>query len=106
MALASLAVAHHADTASAAALNHEVVHLVELPVGIPRPEIIPPAAKYGCQFRDDLLHILPALPLTGQLSDSVSHFLRRLRTWPPLHIMPPWMQCQTQPVHHQPDPPE
>ncbi len=44
-------------------LHHEVVHLVELPVGIPRPEIVPPATKHGRQFRDDLLYVLPALPL-------------------------------------------
>jgi hypothetical protein len=42
-------------------LYHEVVHLIEFRVGIPRPEIVPPAANDGRQFRDDLLHILPAL---------------------------------------------
>src|SRR5579885_3663096 len=73
---------------AAEAFDHEVVHLVELPVGIPRPEIVPPAAKYGRQFRDDLLHILPALPLAGQLSHAIPQFLRSLRTRPPLHEMP------------------
>src|SRR5580698_4773576 len=76
-------------------LDHKTIHLIELPVGISRPEIVPPAAKHGCQFRDDLLHVLPALPLTGQLSDTISHFLRRLRTRPPLHIMPPWVPLDT-----------
>ena len=73
---------------AAQTLDHEVVHLVELPVGIPRPEIVPPAAKHGRQFRDDLLHFLPALPLAGQLSYAVPEFLRRLRARPPLHEMP------------------
>jgi len=85
-----------------------------------------------------LLHLLPALPLMGQLSHAIAKFLRRLRAWPPLHVMPAgvsldtpflserasqkyealftapqvhhprlhWMQRQTQPVHHQPDPPK
>ena len=30
---------------TAQALHHEVVHLVELPVGIPRPEIVPPSLE-------------------------------------------------------------
>src|SRR5438552_879123 len=34
-------------------LDHRIVHLVELPVGIPRPEIVPPAAKHGRRFRDN-----------------------------------------------------
>jgi hypothetical protein len=43
--------------------EHECVHFVELPIGIPRPEVVSPAAKHGIQFRDYLLHVLPALPL-------------------------------------------
>src|SRR4051794_19355501 len=69
-------------------LDYEVVHLVELPVGIPRPEIVPPAANHRSQFRDDLLHIFPALPLVGYLSHAVPELLRRLRTRPSLHEMP------------------
>ena len=61
------------------ARHHKIVHLVELPVGVPRPEIVPPAARHGRQFRDDLLHFLPALPLAGQLSHAIAKFrLRRL----------------------------
>src|SRR5450631_3521958 len=77
------------------ALYHEVVHFVELPVGVPRPEIVPPAAKHGRQFRDDLLHFFPALPLAGQLSHTVSQFLRRLRARPSLHEMPAWLSLNT-----------
>src|SRR6516165_10015245 len=66
------------------ARDHKRVHLVELPIGISRPEIVPPAAKHGRQFRNDLLDFLPALPLAGQLSDALTKFLRRLRAWPPL----------------------
>jgi hypothetical protein len=47
----------------AQALHHESVHLVERPIGIPRPEVVPLAAKHGRQFRDDLLHLFPALPV-------------------------------------------
>src|ERR1035441_6189649 len=68
--------------------EHEGVHFMELPVGIPAPEIVPPAAKHGRQFRDDLLHILPALPLAGELTHPVPEFLRRLRARPPLQGMP------------------
>src|SRR5437868_3686411 len=68
-------------------LHYEVVHFVELPVGVSRPKIVPPATKYGCQFRDELLHIFPALLLAGQLSHPVTEFLRRLRARPPLHEM-------------------
>ena len=66
-------------------LYHVAIQFVELPAGIPRPEIVPPGAKRGIQFRDNLLHILPALPLTGELSYSVPEFLRRLGARPPLH---------------------
>src|ERR1700691_2199257 len=83
-----LAVAHPADTPASQARHHKIVHLVELPVGDPRPEIGPPAAKHGRQFGDDLLHFLPALPLAGQLSHAIAKFLRRPRTGPALHVMP------------------
>jgi hypothetical protein len=69
-------------------LYHEVVHLIEFPVGIPRPEIVPPAANDGRQFRDDLLHILPALSRPSVLAYTIPEFLRRLRAWPSLHKMP------------------
>ena len=59
---------------AAQTLYHVPVHLIKLPVGIPRPEIVPPAAKYGRQFRNHLLHLLPALPLAGQLSHTLRSF--------------------------------
>jgi hypothetical protein len=71
----------------AQAPDNEVVHLVELSIGIPRPEIVPPAAKHERQFRDDLLHIFPAVPLARDLPNTVTEFLRRLRARPPLPEM-------------------
>src|SRR5215470_18603438 len=68
--------------------NHEVIHAVEFPIGIARSEIISPAAKYGIQIHDQLLHIFPALPLAGDLSHPGSEFLHRLRAWPSLHEVP------------------
>lgn len=47
--------------------HHAGIHPIELPVGVARPEVITPAAKSGSQFRNQLLHILPALPLAGNL---------------------------------------
>src|SRR5690348_3116985 len=76
------------DLPAAQTLHHKSVHLVELPVGIPRPEVVPPAAKHGCQFRDDLLHILPAVPRSSALPHTVPESLHCLRAWPPLHEMP------------------
>src|SRR5262249_60984107 len=78
--------------------DHEGVHVMELPIGIPRPEIVPPAAKHGRQFCDDLLHILPALPLAGDLSHTVPEFLRRLRDRPPLHEMPAGIPLHAPPL--------
>ena len=69
------------------ALHHKGIHLVELPVGVSRPEIVPPAAKYGGQFRDNLLHVLPALPLAGEFAHAFPEFLGRFGAWPPLHEM-------------------
>lgn len=71
---------------AAQAANHKTIHLVELPVGIPRPEIVPPAAKLGRQYRNDLLHFLPALPLTGQLPDPASNLFCSFWTGPSLDI--------------------
>ena len=68
--------------------HHVGIYPIELPVGVARPEVVPPAAKHGSQFRNDLLHILPALPLAGDLPNARSEFLRRLGAWPPLHEMP------------------
>ena len=34
---------------------HEAVHLVELPIGVPRPEIAPPTTKHGRQLRGQLI---------------------------------------------------
>src|SRR6476646_2485317 len=34
-------------------------------------KVVPPATKHGIQFRDDLLHILPALPRIGDLPNTV-----------------------------------
>ena len=36
---------------AAPTIHHNRVHLVELPEGIPRPELVPPAAKHGRQVR-------------------------------------------------------
>src|SRR6516225_3313266 len=67
---------------------HVGIHLIEFSVGVARPEVVPPAAKHGSQFRNKLLHIFPALPLVGDLPNALSKFLRRLRARPPLHEMP------------------
>src|SRR5665213_399684 len=67
--------------------DREVVHFVELPVGIPRPKVIPPATKHGCRCCNDLLHVFPALPPARQLPHAVPEFLCRLRARPPLHKM-------------------
>src|SRR5579864_2031331 len=71
--------------------HHEGIHLIELPVGIARPKVIPPAAKHGRQFRDNLLHVLPVLSPAGDLVDALAEFLRRLGARPPLHKMPAWV---------------
>jgi hypothetical protein len=46
------------------------VQLVELPIGIAASKVIPPAAKHGIQFRDDLFTSFPFcrldLPDTGR----------------------------------------
>ena len=64
---------------AAHAPENVTIQLVELPIGIPRPEVVSPAAKHGIQFRDDLLHIFPALPRIGQLSYPVPNLLGSLR---------------------------
>src|SRR5215471_13399243 len=70
-------------------LHHEMIHTVECPIGIARSEIISPAAKHGIQFHNQLLHIFPALPLTGDLSHPGSEFLfHRLRAWSSLDEVP------------------
>ena len=51
--------------------HHVGIYPIELPVGVARPEVVPPAAKHGSQFRNDLLHILPALPLAGDLPNAL-----------------------------------
>src|SRR6516162_3275329 len=79
-------------------LVNKSIQPVELPVGIPRPEVVAPAAKHGIQFRDDLLHVLPALPRSGQLSHAVPEFLRRLRAWPPLHKVPAGISLNAPPL--------
>jgi hypothetical protein len=62
-----------------------MTHPVQLPVGIACPEVVPPTAKNGSQFRDKQLHVFPAWPLAGDLSHPVWEFLRRLGAWPPLN---------------------
>src|SRR5215813_3953133 len=69
-------------------LSHKVIHTGELPIGIARSEIISPAAKNGIQFHDQLLHVFPALPFVGDLSNPGSEFLHRLRAWPSLRKVP------------------
>src|ERR1700691_2733472 len=64
---------------------HIAVELIELPVGISRPEVVAPTSKNGIQCRDDLLHILPAVPRIGQLMHAFPDALRRLGRRPPLH---------------------
>src|SRR5665213_3455904 len=65
--------------------HHEVVHFVKFPVRIPWPEIIPPASKNGRRFRNNLLHVFPALSSASQLPNPFTESLCRLRTRPPLH---------------------
>jgi len=69
-------------------LHHEMIQAVEFPIGIARSEIIPPTAKYGIEFHDQLLHVFPALPLAGDLSHPVSEFPFRFRAWPSLGEVP------------------
>jgi hypothetical protein len=45
--------------------------------GVTRAQVVPPAAKYGIQIRDQLLHVFPALRFTGELAYPVSEFLPR-----------------------------
>lgn len=78
--------------------HHIGIHPIELPVGVARPEIVPPAAKYGSQCRNKLLHIFPALPLAGDFPHARSEFLRRLRARPPLHEMPTGVALDAPPL--------
>src|ERR1017187_8896376 len=68
--------------------EHILIELIELPIGIPRTEVVAPPSKHGCQLRDDLLHVLPALPRIGHLSHTFPDSLHRLRRRPPLHEVP------------------
>src|SRR6516162_3858766 len=79
-------------------LVNKSIQPVELPVGIARPEVVPPAAKHGIQFRDDLLHVFPALPRASQLSYTLAEFLRRLRAWPSLHKVPARVSLDAPPL--------
>jgi hypothetical protein len=83
---------------TAEATHHVVIHLIELPIGVPRPEIVPPAAKHGSQCRDDLLYIFPALPLAGDLPNALPEFLPRPGAWPPLHKMPTGVALDAPPL--------
>ncbi len=58
---------------------------MKLPVGIPRPEIVAPTSKNGIPCRNDLLHIFPAVPRLGQLTQVFPDSLRRLGRRPPPH---------------------
>src|SRR5271166_3360214 len=68
---------------------HITVALMELPVGVPRPEIVAPTSKNGIQCRNDLLHVLPAVPRVGQLMHAFPDSLLRLGRRPPLHKVRP-----------------
>src|ERR1700683_3043807 len=61
------------------------VELIELPFGIPRSEIVSPSPEHGVQRRDNLLHVLPAVPRIGQLTYAFPDSLHCLRRRPPLH---------------------
>src|SRR3990172_12576100 len=66
---------------------HIAVELIELPFGVPRPEVVAPSPKNGIQRRDDLLHVLPAMPRTGQLMHALPDSLHRFGRRPPLPVM-------------------
>src|SRR5215467_11078301 len=73
---------------AAKALNHEVIHPIEFPIGIAGTEIISPTTKHGIEFNDELFHVFPALLSAGELSYPGSESLHCLRAWPSLHEMP------------------
>src|ERR1700685_334583 len=70
---------------------HIAVESMKLPVGIPCPEVVAPTSKNGIQCRDDLLHILPAVPRIGQLMHAFPDSLHRLGRRPPLHKVRAWV---------------
>src|SRR6185369_16282301 len=75
--------------------KHVLIELIELPIGIPRTEVVAPPSKHGIQLRDNLLHILPALPRISHLSHTFPDSLHRLRRRPPLHEVPAWIPLDT-----------
>ena len=74
---------------------HEVVHFEKLPRTGTCPKVVPPTTKHGIQFRDELLHILPALPRIGDLPNSVPEPFRGLGRRPAVHKIPPWVPQNT-----------
>src|SRR6202051_944829 len=66
---------------------YTAVELIELPFGIPRPEVVAPSPEHGIQRCDNLLHILPAVPRLGQLMHAFPDSLHGFRRRPPLHKM-------------------
>src|SRR5579864_4768480 len=63
------------------------IQLIELPFGVPRPEVVSPAPEHRIQRGDDLLHVFPAVPRSGQLMHALSDSLHRFGRRPPLHVI-------------------
>ncbi len=94
---------------AAQAPHQEVVHLVELPAGVPRPEIVPQPRSTGVssatiRFTSFPLWRLPVNSRTRSRSFLVAFGLGHRCTKCQRGFR--WMQCQTEPLHHQPDPPQ
>src|SRR5262249_25128501 len=66
----------------------EVVHLQKFPCARPRTTVVSPSAKYGIQFGDDLLHVLPAVPRIRDLAHAIPETLHGLGRWPAIHKVP------------------
>src|SRR5579862_515408 len=65
--------------------EHITIQLIELPFGIPRPEVVSPSPEHGIQRRNNLLHVFSAVPRIGQLMHAFPDSLHGLRRRPPLH---------------------
>src|SRR5512140_1712767 len=74
---------------------HKVIRVVKLPAAGASPEVVPPTSQHGIQFRDDLLHILPALTRPGNLPNTVPESLPCLGGWPAMHVISPGIPQDT-----------